>query len=601
MKHSTLATILVLAWTATDARAQDEPPAPPPTEQAPAADEPAGQAPEPAPGATEAVPVLPAPGESPPPAPPAAGAAESENEPQPVEAPGVIARPPEEPPAPSVTQAAEPSVAVTPREERPVASEQAPEEPEPLLGLGVGVPEVGPPPGRLGPSFGTASVSPGDWKFDFHGYLAVPFRMGINSRENAYATQYKTVFHGPPLVPDDRDRFEHTGVMPQPWVQLNFSYGNSAAVATVIIAAKTVSNASGYFYPPDHVGINDAFVTFKPGLGMDLEIDVGGFSNRYGGMGEYDLGRYDTPIIARVGGVGETARARLPLMPGLEFLVEQGVMGQFERAQIGVESAGWNDFADPNVGTTFAHHGHLGLAQTGTGQLGLHYVQAFTRDDRVAPTLPDGSITVLGADVTGEFQRFGRLYLAMAYTKASDARSVSPVIQVLNAPGGPGLMREYFGPDSGGNGSLETLGGQYDLSIGEIVRHPQPFSGYGPDVVASVFGMVTQVGSDDAAYDGVTKLKYGGEVSYSALPWLAFSGRYDRVVADSDDDTQTFAVLSPRIILRTDYNSQDQVTLQYSHWMYGSGVAVRSGYPPEEDLSIRPDEDTLSMTANMWW
>jgi hypothetical protein len=35
--------------------------------------------------------------------------------------------------------------------------------------------------------------------------------------------------------------------------------------------------------------------------------------------------------------------------------------------------------------------------------------------------------------------------------------------------------------------------------------------------------------------------------------------------------------------------------------MYGSGVAVRTGYPPREDLSIRPDEHTLSMTANMWW
>src|SRR5690606_38177236 len=152
-----------------------------------------------------------------------------------------------------------------------------------------------------------------------------------------------------------------------------------------------------------------------------------------------------------------------------------------------------------------------------------------------------------------------------------------------------------------GNGNLMTVGGQYDVSIGEIVRHPQPFSGYGPDVVASLFGLYTRVGSDEEAYDGVNKLKYGGEVTYSALPWLALSGRYDRVIADTDDATQTFAVISPRLILRTDYNSQDQITLQYSRWMYGSGVAVRAGYPPREDVSIRPDEHTLSMTANMWW
>src|SRR5690606_24646811 len=145
---------------------------------------------------------------------------------------------------------------------------------------------------------------------------------------------------------------------------------------------------------------------------MDLEIDVGGFANRYGAMGEYDLGRYDTPIIARVGGVGYTARARVPVASELKFLGEQGIMGQFDRAQLGVESAGWNDFADPNVGTSFGHHGHLGLAHTSAGQLGVHYVHAFTRDDRVAPTLPDGSIWVFGADVGAQLQRFGRLYLA---------------------------------------------------------------------------------------------------------------------------------------------------------------------------------------------
>ena len=391
-------------------------------------------------------------------------------------------------------------------------------EPEPLLGQGVGAPERSAPPGRLGPSFGTPSVSPGDWRFDFHGYLAVPFRMGINEREKPYDTQYKTVVHSPPLVPDDYDRFEHTGVMGQPWVQLNFSYGNSDAVATVIIAAKTVSNASGYFSPPDHVGINDAFVTFKPGLGIDLQVDVGGFANRYGAMGEYDLGRYDTPIIARVGGVGETARVRVPLGGGkLKFLAEHGVTGQFDRAQLGVESAGWNDFADPSVGTSFAHHGHIGLTEADLGQLGRHYVQAFSKDDRVAPELPDGGIWVLGADLAAEFGRFGRLYLAAAYTDASNARTVSPVVRVLNAPGGAGLMREYFGEESGGTGTLTTIGGQYDLSIGELVRYPQPFAGYGPDLVASLFALYTTVTSDQVGCDGVNKYKYGSELTCSAL------------------------------------------------------------------------------------
>jgi hypothetical protein len=148
-----------------------------------------------------------------------------------------------------------------------------------------------------------------------------------------------------------------------------------------------------------------------------------------------------------------------------------------------------------------------------------------------------------------------------------------------------------------------------------------PFSGYGPDIIVSVFGLFTHVQSADKTtefrladgtvlydapggrpiYDGVNKLKYGGEVTYSALTWLAASLRYDRVVSDTELMAKTFAVISPRVILRTDFNSQDQVTLQYSHWMYGSAVTVRDGYPPRDVPWVEPDAHTFSLTASMGW
>lgn len=468
--------------------------------------------------------------------------------------------------------------------------------------MSVGTPDTGSLPGRFKPSFGAPPRAVSDYRFDFHGFLNVPLRVGMNERKHPTKYQYKNVLHGAPLVPDEYERFEHTGTVPQPWVQLAFSYGNSKAVATIIIAARSVSNASGFFNPPTQVGINDAWITFKPGFGkLDLQVDVGGFSERYGAMGEYDLGRYDTPVIARLGGVGETAKLRYPITPKLTFLAEHGVLGQLDKAPLGVEPAGWNSFADPNVATSFANHAHLGLALADVGRLGLHYVGGFARDDRTSPTTRDGSITVLGADVTAQLTPAGRLYLGASHTAADDARSVSGVVRVLNTFGGPGLMQEYLGPNSNGNGALNTIGAQYDVSLGELLRSPQPYSGYAPDVFATVFGMVTSVASDDKPYDGVKKLKYGGELSYSILSWLALSTRYDRVVADTEDDAKTFAVVSPKLILRTDYNSQDQITLQYSHWFYGSGVNVRTGYPAREDPSIVPDSNTFSLTASMWW
>jgi hypothetical protein len=602
MKPSNLVMVTVLAWAwaqATPARAQSAPAetrTPAPVETPPPVAEPPSSAP-----AGEAAPPV---------APPTAPAAATP-------APAAPAPAPVTPPAPTE----KPDAAET--RAKPAKPAQSAQSSQPLLGLAVATPDTGAMPGKFKPSFGVAPRTPSDWRFDFHGYLNVPLRFGVGSRENAAKTQYETVFHGPPLAADEYERFEHTGLVPQPWVQLGFSYGNSASVATVIVAARSASNATSYFDPPTELGINDAFVTFKPSFGaLQLNIDVGAFANRYGSLGEYDTGRYDTSVIARVAGVGETLRASIPLSDSLVFMAEHGISGQFERAPLGVAPAGWNGFADSNVGTSFAHHAHLGLGIPGSGQLGLHYVNAFNHDDRTAPNQPDGGLTVFGADLRGALGAFGRFTLAGGHTIADHAVGVSGVVRVLNAFGGPGLMREYFGPKSRGTGSLTTAGLQYDFSFGEIVRSPSPFSGYAPDVFVSAFGMLASAKSDDkttytrdqatgqilldrpggkSRYDGVTRLKYGAEVTYSALSWLAGALRYDRVVANTDDDAQTFAALTPRLIFRSDYNSQDQVTLSYSRFFYGNGVVLRPGYRKLDEPSVVPDDDVFSLSATMWW
>jgi len=601
--------------------AQALPPAAPvvPAQPTPTPAAPPAVAPAPAPAAPPAAPApgaAPAPTPAPEPAPASPAAPAAAPEPAAAAAPAPAA-------AATATPAATPAPAPAATPPAPKKKKKKPEPPpKPLLGLALSTPDSSALPGRLRPSFGVKPISSSDWKFDFHGFLNVPLRIGFNQREDPLDTQYQTVMHGPPLVPDEEERFEHTGVIPEPWVQLGFSFGNSDVVANVIIAARSVSNAQGYFNPPTQLGINDAFLTFKPGWDVaDVEFDVGAFANRYGTTGEYDTGRYDTPVIARVAGVGSTARGMVPVTGDLALLAELGMMGQWDRAPLGVEPAGWNDFADPIVGTSYAHHEHLGLAWGNTAELGLHYAVAWTHDDRTLRSQPDGNISVFGVDLEGQLPPFGRAYLAAGFTNAENSRSVSGVIQVLNTKGGPGLMREYLGPESAGNGKLSTVGAQYDLSIGEIVRSPSPFSGYGPDIIVSLFGMFTHVESDDKTtelrlpngdivydqpggrplYDGVNKLKYGIETTYSALSWLAGSLRYDRVVADMDYAAETFAVISPSVILRTDFNSQDQVTLRYSHWMYGSAVTVREGYPPKDVPWVEPDEDTLSLTATMWW
>ncbi len=475
---------------------------------------------------------------------------------------------------------------------------------ERTLGLAPAVPQVSALPGGFNPAYGPDAEGAGDWHAQFHGYLNMPLRLGINKRKGIVTTeQYGTVLHAPPVVPEYRDAFSFTGSQPDPYVQLHFAYGNQVVSGNVILRARSAVTGSSFFDAPTRGGISDAFLTFNvPNLvnNSRLLINVGAFTSRYGAMGEYDEGRYGTPLIARTNGVGENIVAQLGLGQWVLEL-QQGFQGQLDKAPMGIVPGHWNDYADPHVGTSLVHHAHAGLGYRGQATLGAHYMMAWSPDNRANQGLtPDGKIHVLATDLRVSMRRFGHLYLGVAYTDAKDSRSVGNVLEVLNTQGGPGLMRSYFGPDSGGTGELLTVGGQYDLSLATML-YADAFTGKSSDIVVSLFGIQTYVRSPQPEFDSVTKRKFGAEASYSLLSWLAASTRFDHVQQDIDDSDQSFSVVSPRLIFRSDWQSRDQVVLQYSKWFNGTDVVVRDGTPPLPDPSIEPDESVVSLSGTIWW
>jgi hypothetical protein len=521
----------------------------------------------------------------------------------------------------TTTAAPTAGVAATATTPAPLAPVEPPKKPEaddgPLsMGLEPGAPAVAKLPTGATPSF-ERSKRLDDWRFDFHGYLNLPLAIGFGERAAAYTGQRKLTMHSPPRIPGDLESFDYTGIMPTPYAQLNFAYGNSFVTATVIIAARSVTDATAYFNPPDQMGINDAFLTFrflnKPN--DKVSLDVGAFTNRYGMMGEYDLGRYGTPLIAKLGGMGTTATGRFT-RGDLRYIFEAGVMGQLNKAPVGEEPGAWNGYSDPNTGTSFALHGHGGIDYKRQASLALHAIHTFVQDDRVAPAQMDGHITILAGEGRLSVGRFGHFYAGYSHTQAADARGVSAVVRVLNARGGPGLMTEYFGAGKDANGSentsgsLNTLGFEYDISLGNLLRSPGTFNGRAPDISLGAFGILTAVSSPittDRPYgvpikrDGAKKFKYGLEGAYSIASWFALGGRYDRVMQDTSDPTRTHAILTGRLIFRSDWQAQDQVMLQYSRFFSGSNVWVREGSPPVYDPTVVPDKDVVQLVATMWW
>jgi hypothetical protein len=482
------------------------------------------------------------------------------------------------------------------------APAHAQEQPDEALGLTPGFPQTDALPGGTQPAFHQKSSAAADWRFDFHGFFTAPLRVGLNKRENPTPDQSKIVLHSPPIVPDDLETFEHTGVTPTPYAQLNFTYGNNVVTGNVFLLARVANVATGYFEPSAQLGVNDVFLNFNlPNIGKDMhfEVNLGQFSNRYGVMGEYDEGRYGTPIIARTNGAGENIIGRFKL-GDVTLLVEQGFQGQSDKAPTGIVSDGWNGFADPNVGTSYVNHVHVGAGFFGKATVGLHYLNAFANDDRATgPLNPDGKINIVGGDLRLTLGKLGHLYAAASYVDAKAARSVGRIVQVLNTNGGPGLRDNYFGELGNGTGKLTIVGGQYDLSLARLLRADN-FSGNGPDIFLSAFGMLVKVKTDEPNLPA-TRVKFGAQGAYSILPWLAAGVRYDNVQPDTKYQAYSFGVLSPHMIFRTGWQAHDQVTLQYSHYFNGKFTTVRSGYPPKPDITVVPDEDVLSLSASMWW
>ena len=423
---------------------------------------------------------------------------------------------------------------------------------DPAISLDPSAPATGALPGGVTPAFGQKSLSEDEWRFDFHGFLTAPLNAGIGSRLNPMPGQSKTTLHSPPVVPDDLETFSHTGVVPTTYAQINFSEGNSVITGVVSIVAKQANASTSFLEPASQLGVTDVFVAITPPIDSRLHLQalVGAFTSRFGSPGEYDEGRYGTPLIARISGVGEQVTAKIGF-GDLTLILMEGLHGQSNKASQSITVDAWNNFADPGAGSSFVAHGHVGVGWRRHLTLGAHFLRAFSMDDRAGTSAPDGRINIFAADARVNAGRFGHLYLAYSYTDALQARAVSRIISVLNAPGGLGLMQNYFGLNGGGTGTLGTLGFQYDLSVGKLVSYPVPFSGDGPDLFLSVFGMFTHVTSADPGVDpatanvmagvtghpwsGTDKRKVGLEATYSMLSWLATSLRYDRVDPLTDE------------------------------------------------------------------
>jgi hypothetical protein len=322
---------------------------------------------------------------------------------------------------------------------------------------------------------------------------------------------------------------------------------------------------------------------------MRLKAKVGSFWSRYGQMGRYDAGEFDTYIVGRTHTMGGNVR--------MEYdMADQPLTLGFEGG-IGTKRPDASVYNTSRF--TMLGHIHADMLWDQSIFVGLHFMHSWTQEearftgpqpDWVVPNAtklpylstaqPDGSMSILGAEARFDMPDvFGYLYLGASYIKLKDAITVGPAVEVIHSFGGGdynmGVTSNYLdseacrwelGPCSGGNGSVMTLGAQYEAKISDLLG-ASPF-GDGQDLTWKLYTMFNKVASDDKLNDGISKMKVGTDLFFDVAPALAVATRFDYLAPNSRIPEQNFMILSPRLVFRSQFVTHEQISLQYSRYIY---------------------------------
>ena len=575
----------------------------------------------------------PAPDQQPPPA-PVPPAAEQPVEPVQLEEDQAAVPPPDQAPPPT------PPAAAAPAEPAAAAAPVAP-------------PPAEPAPNLAGESRATTYGGPvgeKEWLFDFHGYFRAPMRLGIGDRSSPTGDQSGTTFHRP-IIPDDQYlSWQYLG-RGNDWAELFFSVGNQMVSGTVAVTGFQFTDAA-WANSEAQFGVTLGYLTVTPNLpwkNVRAEAVVGSHWGRYGQAGKYDSGKYDTFVFGRTHVMGYKLHGEVDV-GDVTLWAEQG---------FGTKRP--NPLVFNNARFTLLNHLHAGLRYD-IVKVGLHYLDSFTTEEARDGALPigttppddqpDGSLDVFGPEVRLELGPAGELYAAYSRMNATDAVTVAPAIEVLHSHGGGefdlGVTANYLdGGDpatsSGGDGSVDTIAGQYEIHLNQLVPSIAP-----QDFTLFLFGMVHFVDSDDPDLDddatstgsSITKVKYGVDLVADLLPWFGAAFRYDRVQPNSEIPEQSFSTIYPRLLFRTDFITHELISLGYTRYFYNQrscpaadpircvqppsapvapeGFGSRStGATPTQDANLRgqpgfsdaaggfvpqlPDKGVVTLEASMWW
>jgi hypothetical protein len=484
---------------------------------------------------------------------------------------------------------------------------------DPNLGMSPYSPRTPGSPGGVTPGYGAPGPST-DWTFRWSGFFTASLQTSENQRVDPAPGQSKTVFHVPPQTIDEYASFVGTSTMPGEWAQMNFIYGNPYVSANVSLTTWNPTDASTYYQIGSEQFINNFYLAYNPPSigGVKLHALVGYFYNIYGTIGQYGLGMYTNAIVGGVRGVGEDLVAEYDLSRKITVTAEDGIMGNRNgMGPIDIVPTGQNGQGPIIWPSSWIHHAHVGIEARGdlTLRARLHYITNWEQDDRLQVAVADpqlrqidtayvkdGDIRVYGADAALISPILGYLGAAVSYTRGDNAYPVKGAITF----GGDGasLTNRWWGQNTEGTGQLIAAGVNYSASLGRILSYPVPFGSDGPDLALNAGFIFADSWSDFQPFDARKRYKGGADLLYTFLPFMGVGFRADAVVPNSHDSEETFYVIAPRLVFKSDWNSRDTVTILYGKWFYGPHSHPEASSIVSGD---RLDNQLFAINAQIFW
>jgi hypothetical protein len=403
---------------------------------------------------------------------------------------------------------------------------------------------------------------------------------------------------------------------------MQFAYGNRYVTANLSLTTWNPTDPSTYYQLGSQQFVNNFYLLYNapPILGsVRLHALAGYFSNDYGSLAQYGLGMYTNPLVGRVRGVGEDLVAEYDLDDRTTLSVEDGLMGNRNgMGAINIVPTGQNGQGPIVWPSSWVHHFHLGFERRGdiTFRARLHYLVNWSQDDRIQTGVDnpqtrqineayvkDGQITTVGADVTLSSPVLGWLGAAVSYTKGQNSYPLKGLVTF----GGEGdqLTNRWWGQitsGDSGNGQLVAAGVNYTASIGRIVSFPVPFNQDGPDLALNLGFIVADSWSPAfQPWDGRLRYKAGADLLYSFLPYVSVGVRGDVVVPNSKDSAETFYVLSPRLVFKSNWTSRDTITLLYGKWFFGADSHPEASSITTLAPGHRLDDQLFAVNAQIYW